>query len=161
MSVLTNLQSKFGSPNGSVWHSSMPLLILPLNPSAFLLSLPVLTRLSVLHCPSSQKPLKPEHGAIFLRVSSVLRPPLDQMCACFSCPGKMSLLLPDVFIQPWTCYLKTTKKECPYEQASGWMNFISGPRTAQGLYIEQIFLDRVLRNEPGMTGLLLFYTAEL
>lgn len=46
--------------------------------------------------------LKPSHGVMCLRVSSVLLPSLGQMCAFISYARKMNLLLPEAFIQPWT-----------------------------------------------------------
>lgn len=94
MSVLINLQSKFSSPNGSV-SQSLPFLFLfwhwMLLHFCHLCFKSVLPRLSAHHCPSSQELLKPKHGAICLRVSSVLLPSLDQTCACIFCSGKMSV----------------------------------------------------------------------
>lgn len=56
--------------------------------------------------------LKP-NGARGLRVSSVLLPSLDQMCASISCPRKMNLLLPEVFIIPGPDTKRPQRKTVP------------------------------------------------
>lgn len=52
-------------------------------------------------------------------VSSVL-PSLAQMCASISCPRKMSLLLPEAFIQLCTWYWETTKKDFRLDGSWKW-----------------------------------------
>lgn len=60
----------------------------PFPVSAFTRS--VLPRRPILHHPFSQGLPKPRHGAGCFRVSSVLLPSLDQICACTPFPGKVS-----------------------------------------------------------------------
>lgn len=163
LSVFVNLQSKFGSPNGSVWQS-LPHLFLFFHwilLHFYCLCLKsMLPRLSVLHCPSSQELPKPKHGAVCLRVSSVFLPSLDQMCPCLL--TKKDEPAPARSLHPTLNLLLRDHKEI----VSLWTGFRldefrKSATNSPKIVNWGIFLDRILRHEHDVTGLLLFYTVEL
>lgn len=132
MSVLTNLQSKFSSPNGSVWHSLPHFLFCHwhcqwwcLFVFCWLCVKSVLPRHSALHCPSSQELLKLKHSAICLRVSSVL----DSVIRCV--PVSLAQ-------ERWACFSQKSssnpelatnrpqRKSVPTNRLQvGWISYVS------------------------------------